>query len=177
LPDPSLWPSIISAASALGGAIIGAITGGFATYCVQHKQRREDRVQERRALAAGVVAEIESYIDIVTRRKHTEHAKGIVAELRSGKDIKLSTLPFEGLPVRELFPLFFSQLEKIGLLGDAASDLAKFYAQIAGVNATVRQFPTKKYDHLSIPERIQFLEEEIDLWESTLRDGPKHAPA
>lgn len=167
MPDSSIAPSIISAISGLAGTIIG----GCITYWLQRSQRQTDRAEERRALALGIAAEIDAYVELVEARNHSAAIRGFVALLRSGQNLPLSNLQRAEGKVRDYFPLFYTQLEKIGFLGEHAADLAKFYTRLAGVFATVESASAGRFDGYTIPNKITLLENELDLWENALRGG------
>jgi hypothetical protein len=131
MADASLGPALIAAAS----AIIGTIIGGVITFTVQRMERRADRKNDKRILATAVRAELAAYIELVSRRDHATAFRGLIASLRGGQDIPLSFISRTALPIEKIFPVFFSQIDKIGLLGDAISELAKFYTCLGGIFA------------------------------------------
>ena len=169
--DTSTFSIVFPAAMALGGTIVGVIGGGLATYWVQRWQSGKDRADKRRALAAGVAAELIAFIDLVEERDHTSAWKGTVAAMRQGHDLKLAGNAGPEGTVKEMFPFFFAQINSIGLLGDQTPDLAKFYTRLAGIYATMSKANKGAFDSRSLDGRITVLETEIALWENTLKGG------
>ena len=145
--------------------------GGGITYWLQRWTRQIDRTEEREALAIGLAAEIEAYVELVESRNHGATVRQIISTLRNGQDVMLSQLlPIPGT-VKNYFPLFFAQLEKIGILCENTSELAKFYTRLSGVFATLTSINAGHFDKLPIANKISLLEEELKLWENTLRGG------
>jgi len=168
MADSGLASSVIAAASGL----IGTIVGGVITYVLQRVQRKADRCEERIAFARAVSAELRAYIELVTERDHTNNYRKIAKSLREGHDIRLSAVVSKSNPPPEkLFPIFFSQLDKVGLLGEAASGLGRFYTGLGGVIATLDQTIAGQFDQLDRPERANLVETELALWERTLQAG------
>ena len=165
--DPSYLPSIISAASGL----IGTIIGGMVTYLAQRGQHASDRNERRQVFAGAVAAEIGAYIELVRQRNHAASAHALLQSLRSGKNVELSTFKASGLSVKEFFPIFFAQPEMVGTLGAAAPDLARFFTKLSGVIATMKSFEFRTFHGLPIEERIRMVEQEVELWEDTLKLG------
>ena len=166
--------SIISSVSAL----LGACVGGAITYWVQRVQRRADRLEERRAIAAAIAAELNAYIDLMILRDHTAHYREIVRQIRAGAVIPAATFKRSNVKLNEMFPAFFSQLSKLGLLGEVAFDLGRFFTLLAGVIATVAQFGSGHLDGVDMATRANLIEKEIDneVWEQALRTGRDLVP-
>lgn len=136
-------------------------------------QRIADREYERRALSDSIAAEITSYIDLMTRRDHQTHVRELIASLRSGQPHSLKDFgnAMAGIPVKEAFPIFFSQLDKVGLLGNDAYELGRFYTGVAGVIASLHQMAAGKFESLPLDARATLLEEELKLWNGTINIG------
>ncbi|HEX9544890.1 MAG TPA: hypothetical protein VF955_06875 [Pyrinomonadaceae bacterium] len=163
----NLYPAIISATSGL----LGVMIGGLITYVVQRTQRRHDKEEERKALACGIAAELEAYLDLMDARNHAASIKSLIASLHGGQDLKLSVIQRADGRVPDFFPLTFAQLNKVGLLGEITADLARFYTGLAGVFATMDTANSGRFDGLPIANKIDLLEKELALWENTTRVG------
>lgn len=161
------------AAPLLTGVIVllSTIVGAFAAYFATRTQRREDRKVERVAIAVGIAAEVEAYIDLVTRRNYSDLVRHIIGQLNAGQNISLSTLLPSSGSIKELFPLSFSQLDKVGVLGEETYDLARFLTSLAGVLATIELARSGAFEYRSNAEKSAMLQAELDLWENTLRLG------
>jgi hypothetical protein len=124
-----------------------------------------------KALAAGIAAELDAYLDLTDARNHTAAVRSLIAALRSGQDIKLSVIQRADGKVKDFFPLAFAQLDKFGLLRELNADLARFYTGLAGVFATLDVAHGGNYDNFPIVRKIDLLEKELVLWENTVRLG------
>ena len=172
MSDSSILPAIISSISGLAGTI----AGGFITYWATRAMKKADRAEEYRAAISGIAAELEAYVDLITWRDPSASINGILDGLNQGQNIPLTSfkqaLGATGGP-RDFFPLFFSNLDKIGALGEEAYDLAKFHTQLAGIFSTLDNAMLGTFDQLSIPQKAALLQRERDLCENTLKLG-KH---
>lgn len=159
-----LLPSVISAASGL----LGAIIGGAISYLTQRWLYGADRKEQRRALAAGIAAEIEAYLDLMDRRRHHEPARALIERLERGEDTPIrGWANVEEKPL-EQFPLMLSNLRDLGQLGDDCFDTGKFLALIAGVRTTLIEAERGKYDQLSPQAKASFVRQELAIWDEAL---------
>lgn len=159
--------AIISACSGLAGTIIG----GFVTYFTTSAQKNKDQVIEIRAISKGIGAEMRAYVDLVTKRNHTDAVLKVVALLKAGQDVALSSLASNSGTIKDFFPVFFANIEKIGSLDGEIEEIAKFHTQLAGVYATLTRVAAGIFDKVPPATKIELLETEIALWEDTLSLG------
>jgi hypothetical protein len=168
MSEPStIWTSVIPAITGLAGTIIGGLIG----YYSQRAQHKAYQSERRIALAAAIRAELEAYLSLMALRDHGSNVRAIIERLRKGEDISLKALPTNDTKLAESFPVFFSQLGHIGLLGDCVGDLAKFYSQMAGVRATLDMMHAGRFDQLRPQDRARPVEQDLELWENTLQLG------
>jgi hypothetical protein len=134
--------------------------------------RNADKENERRALAGAIAAELEAYLDLMTRRNHSKNGRDLANRIRAGSGDKLrGFLDKDSKPLDE-FLLVKSQVGNIGILGDVCFDLLKFYTLLAGVQTTVISGENGKYDGLGEASLANMIETEIAVWESALAMAP-----
>ena len=157
----------ISAASGLGGTIIG----GLISYFTQRSFAQAKWDQEVRAIAGAIGAEIDAYLDLMKRRNHVATAEQLSAGLRSGQVLQIRGFMRKDAKPLDQFPVFTSQVEKLGLLGDVCFNLARYYTLLAGVLTTVIDAEAGKYDQLSPAQKADLVDEEVRVWQEALNLG------
>ncbi len=166
--QPDYWPPLITAGASLLGAIVGALaaTGG------QYLMRRSDRAENRRALAYGLASEIESYLDLMERRRHVRNAEDFVQRLRKGENLPIPNFTDHPDTSRAYFPLFHANMSSLGILGaETCRLLATFHREIDAVRATAEAAARGEYDVLSTQAKVQLLEQELEIWRGAVNKG------
>jgi ABC-type amino acid transport system permease subunit len=121
----------------LFAAFVGTILGGLvaivtAVKIEEHKQRLEGRT-----ITLAIVTEIKVLVSLLEMRGYLTEVQNILADLRAGKRTWAS---LEVQITEDLFPIFRSNRDKIGLLPPAIiSDVVKFYLMLDAFAAEVRR--------------------------------------
>lgn len=121
---PNEWLPVIAA---VGGAFVGGVFGVMPTIL---SDRRKER-RERKTLTCALLAEIESIVEIIERRKYVEAVDEAVDDLKNGRS-SLVQLTFTVSP--NYARIFNSCHDRIGLLDrDIATKVIKFHHLIESI--------------------------------------------
>jgi len=147
-------------------ALVGVIVGGGVNFATQTEIDRRKRNANRASVAAALSAEIKAYLDIVERRRNVQSARALLPRLRDGEN-----LPLRGFGVERdeeaaaMFPAYLALLPQLGLLGNTASDVTKFYSLAMAVRSTARTAARGEYEHLDSRAKARLLEDELIVWD------------
>ena len=159
LPKPPIDLNSFAVWQSLLAAIIGGLLALAGTFAAKYWERR----QECRALKAAFGAEIEAILTIAEIRKHLALAQMLVAAWKNGQDV----LPkMYGKPP-EVDLVYAKNVDKIGMLGKDAADVVLFYTKLAAVRTHLRAICEGHLSELEVPDRINFVQQAIDLWSDT----------
>lgn len=164
--------SIISAASGLLGALIGA----GAALLTQHLARRSELAKERKSLAAAIAAEIEAYLDLMNRRDMLGSLDLLTKRLGRGEQLSIKHFALPDEKPLDQFLIGPSVVTSIGLLGDLAADVAKFYTLVAGVRTTGIFAARGAYDAMQPEARGTLVKQERDVLATALDLGRELVP-
>jgi hypothetical protein len=153
------------------GALIGALVGGFATYLNQTANRRQSVRERRRALAAGIGAEMRAYIELMERRKHAERAQSRVEALRAGTNLSLKGWLPEHERSWDPFPFFHASLHEIGILGPICGPIARFHTLWSGIRSTILSAEAGAFDEKPLTEKVDIIEADLGLWKEMISLG------
>lgn len=153
-------------------ALLGTVIGGLITFSTQRTMAREARDADANAIRLGIAAEIESYLTVVLRRNHAALAEWMLTELRSGRDVELRGFVSEERErMEDVFPIFYSNISKLGALGKHVGEIANFYQSVAAVRATVFRMEAGGYDTYDINQKEGLVDRELVYWQETVASG------
>lgn len=162
--------SIIGAASALAGAIVG----GVATNWAQASQRRAEFRTRRRGLAAAHAAEIRAYLEMIEMRRYVQHAEQLHMALSQGYSVSLKGFMTEHERLTDPFPVYRSNIAEIGVLGpQLCGDLAIFHSWVSAVRSTIVRAEEGYYDTYAPEQSAELLREELAVWRDLTIRGRK----
>ena len=147
--------------------LLVVIISVFGAWRIRHWERN----QERKALAAAIFAEIRSSIDIADYRQYTQIGEAHIQMYRAGTDAPMPRIPDPDVKSTELikaYPIFDSNAERIGILGpQTAADVTRYYTQALGISQSLLNWARGGWDNATLDQKIEAIQAEIDLWEST----------
>lgn len=157
-------------------ALAGAIIGGLISFGAQAYISKTSYDRERKAVAAAIAAEIEAYIRVVAMRDTLRRAEGMIATLRAGFDVPLRGLGVDADEDPEAaFPIFRAAINKLGLLGPLAGEVATFYATASAVRATAQAGERGAFEIMSPADKATFVREELDVFQECIVLGKRLA--
>lgn len=124
----SLFPAI----TALLGTVVGALASAGGGYLLERRRERS----EAEAVTGAIVTEIRATLAVVRERKYLEDIEATLAKLERGE---LSTATFQAQLPETPYPVFKSQLGKIGVIPPSLrNDIVMFYQLLEAVICDIR---------------------------------------
>ena len=156
----------------ISSELIGVVLGGGLVIVTNWIERNAQRRHDRKALAGALSAEIDAYISLMERRNHSQIARSYIAAAKDGQTMSGQKWMTQAEAERSPFILFEANLDKVGILGNAACrSLATFHARIQATRATVAALQDGFYDQLSPRQQASLLEPEINQWDEAMQQG------
>lgn len=173
------WGQIITA----GAALVGAVIGAGASVWAQSRDRNARWARDVDGLCMSLSAEITSYLSLIAKRGQIKYLEDIaisnekMAKLNNSPDQK--TLPKSWISgfekANDPFPIFRSNLDKLGMLGVFCNDVGKFYSQATAVRISLIAADEGVYDTATPSDLAKIIRSELALWAETDAFGWKLA--
>jgi hypothetical protein len=134
--------------------------GGFFAVGIAFAAKFLEHKQQRLALRAAFGAEIGALLEIIEIRKHEAFAATLLDAWKRGENVDP---PMFGSPPQS-DPVFANNVDKIGLLGNDASEVVLFYTKLAAVRVHLKVMCEGGLKSMTLPQRIEFVEQAFRIW-------------
>jgi hypothetical protein len=153
-------PQLIPVLAALGGAALGMFGSFLPTYTLECFKKKE----ESRSTTSAILTEIRVTLELFRHRQYLNEIESILEQFRQDKTPDST---FQVVMPETCYPIFKSQVGKIGLLPEhLRDDVVTFYQFLEAVICDVKPGGT-----FSVPRDKHFFECLFEISKETVRIG------